>query len=162
MRSILTFVQESLRNAPRGAEDWRWLDVSVTECASLFSHYSNSIWFVFWHGRLLLHPPWRFSESAETSCCNQGSLQSKTASAAVLQGCNSATVSPQRSFIQSGDLIPAVSAMQRLFLKASPLCHGTANPASSLCGIPRFPDTSPFRPRPLPVSAARQAWLQLI
>lgn len=50
---------------------------------------------------------------------------------------------------------PCSTRDAKALLKASPLCYGTADPASSLCGIPPFSDMGPFSPGPLPVGKAR-------
>lgn len=126
------------------------------DCAYLFSCTSNSVSFVSgsegffctFHG----DPASQQKPPAGTRRVCRATLHQP-------RGCKAATwllhSSPSEAIYSVRGLHPCGICDANALLKASPLCHGTADPASSLCGIPPFSDTSPFSPGPLPVSKAR-------
>lgn len=113
---------------------WRWLEVTRhigDSCAYLFS---NSLWF--------RSVPEGFFCIA---CGGLASLQKPLAGPASLGGMD--------GFSQGTSSLwdPWCKGSFESF---SP-CYGTADPESSLSGIPPFPDMSHFCPGPLPVNKAR-------
>lgn len=112
---------------------WRGLEVTRCigdSCAYLFS---NSLWFI--------------SDPEGFSCIASGdlaSLQSLLQDQLPLEAMGSVR-GPH----------PCGTHGAKALLKASPPCCGTADPESSLSGIPSFPDTSHLSLGPLPVSKAR-------